>query len=299
MNGIDQASFQFNEKAALVVALMVTFLVFAVSLDLTMEQFRRVAKQPKAALVGLIGQFVILPALAFLVGRYLIETPSVALGLLLVACCPGGALSNYLTGLAKGDVALSVSISAISMVIAVVATPAVFAFWAAMNPDIKELLRDIKIDPKTVVIGFVVMLALPVAAGMWIRAKRAQAADKMRKPVRIAAAVVFAVVVAMVLGANMKLLVKFAAEALVPVVLTFAGAMVVGWALGWASRVGAADRRAIAIEVGVQNVALAIAISIAFFPGVTGAAVTAAMWGAVHVVGGLALAGAWSRVPTD
>lgn len=299
MNEIDQAQFQFNEKAALVVALMVTFLVFAVSLDLTWEQFRRVAKNPKAPLVGLIGQFIILPAVAFLIGRYLIDTPSVALGLLLVACCPGGALSNYLTGLAKGDVALSVSMTAISTVFSIVVTPAVFAFWASMNPAIKALLQDIKIDPKQVVIGFVLMVALPVVAGMLIRAKRPQVADKIRKGVRIGAGVVFAVVVAMVLGANMKLLAKFAAEALLPVLLTFAGAMMVGWGLALVARVGSPDRRAIAIEIGLQNVSMALAICIAVFPGLTGAVVTAAMWGAVHVVGGLTLAGAWSRVPTD
>ena len=94
VNEIDQAQFQFNATAGLIVALMVSFLVFAVSLDSTWEQFRSVARNPKAAVVGLIGQFGILPAGAFLVGRYLIDTPSVAMGLLLVACCPSGALSN-------------------------------------------------------------------------------------------------------------------------------------------------------------------------------------------------------------
>ena len=156
-----------------------------------------------------------------------------------------------------------------------------------------------QIDAKQVVVGLLVMLALPVFTGMLIRAKRRELADKMRVWLRPSAIVIFAVVVAMVLGFNMKLLAKFAAEALLPVVLTFAGAIAVGWALAWASRVAATDRRAIAFEIGLQNVAMALGMTIAFFPGLTGAAVTCAMWGAVHVVGGLVLAAAWSRIPTD
>ena len=91
----------------MVVGVMVGLLVFAVSLDLTREKLLRVLKGPKAPTIGLVAQFGILPAIAFLAGLFLTEAPSIALGLLLVNCCPGGALSNYLTGVAKGDVAIS------------------------------------------------------------------------------------------------------------------------------------------------------------------------------------------------
>lgn len=84
----------------MIVGVMVGFLVFAVSLDLTWEKLLRVLKRPKAPTIGLVAQFGILPAIAFLTGLYLTDSPSIALGLLLVACCPGGALSNYLTGVA-------------------------------------------------------------------------------------------------------------------------------------------------------------------------------------------------------
>lgn len=299
MNEIDQAQFAFNEKAALVVAIMVAFLVFAVSLDLTWDHFRRIGKNPKATIVGLIGQILLLPAVAWAVGRYMVDIPSVAMGLLLVACCPSGALSNYLTSVAKGDLALSVTISALSTILAVPLTPLIFAFWASQNPAIKELLHTVKIDPKQVVIGLTIMLALPVIAGMLIRAKRPALADKMRVWVRRGAILIFAVVVAMVFGSNMKILTKFAAAALLPVVIAFAGSMLLGWVVAWAARVNAPDRRAITLEIGLQNVAMALGLSIAFFPGLTGAAVTCAMWGVVHVVGGLALAGAWSRVPLE
>ena len=299
MHEIDQAQFAFNEKAALVVAIMVAFLVFAISLDLTTQHFRDVAKKPKATIVGLIGQLLFLPAVAWAIGRYMVDTPSVAMGLLLVACCPSGALSNYLTSVAKGDVALSVTISAFTTVLSIPLTPIFFSFWASQNPAIKELIKKFHIEPKQVVVGLVIMLAVPVGAGMLVRAKRPALADKWRVWVRRAAILVFSVMVVMVLGSNMKILAKFAGESLLPVALAFAGSMLVGWAFAWIARVGAADRRAITFEIGLQNVAMALAISIALFPGLTGAAVACAMWGAVHVVGGLALAAAWSRIPVD
>ena len=113
MEAIDQAAFAFDPRVGVIVAVMVGFLVFAVALDLTWAGLQRVLRAPKAPVVGLVAQFGILPAVAFGVGLYLTDVPSVALGLLLVACCPGGALSNYLTGVARGDVGVSVEFHAV------------------------------------------------------------------------------------------------------------------------------------------------------------------------------------------
>jgi BASS family bile acid:Na+ symporter len=114
MDDINQIAFSFDPRIGLVVGIMVGFLVFAVSLDLTWEKLLSVLKRPKAPTIGLVAQFGILPAIAFLAGLYLTDAPSIALGLLLVTCCPGGALSNYLTGVARGDVATAISMTTIS-----------------------------------------------------------------------------------------------------------------------------------------------------------------------------------------
>jgi len=96
LDAIDQVPFNFDPRIGLIVGIMVGFLVFAVALDLTWEQLRRVLKSPKAPAIGLLAQFGILPAVAFGAGVYLTDVPSVTLGLLLVTCCPGGALSTAL-----------------------------------------------------------------------------------------------------------------------------------------------------------------------------------------------------------
>lgn len=299
MSAIDQSAFHFSQTAGLAMAFMVGFLVFAAALDLTWLRFRRVLERPRATVIGLIAQFVILPAVAFGVGRLLVGSPSVAIGLLLVTCCPGGALSNYLTSVAKGDVATSICMTAVSTVVSVVVTPLLFAFWVSQNPKTAALLREIEIDPGRVVMALMIMLVIPVAGGMLVRARAAAMAEKMRRWVRRFAMLVFGTVVALVLGANFQLLSSYAVQTLSPIIVTFGVAVGLGWLLARLARLIDAERRAVAIEVAMQNVALAIAMAVAFFPTLVGVAVTSAMWGVVHLAGGFLLAGAWARVPLE
>jgi BASS family bile acid:Na+ symporter len=294
---IDQAQFNFSPTLGLAVAVMVGFLVFAVALDLTWAQFQRVLRRPKAPLIGLVAQYLILPSVAFAVGRMTVETPSIALGLLLVTCCPAGALSNYLTGVARGSVATSVSMTAISTLFSIAVTPVLFAFWAAMNPDTKAVLQTIALDPKRVIVTLLTMLVVPVTAGMLVRAKRPETAHRIRLWSRRIAGGVFAVVVAILLLGNVKVLGTFASSALPPVLVTFAIAVAVGWGLARASGLVAADRRAVTLEVAFQNVALAIGLAVVFFPALAGVAVTAILWGVVHLTLGSALAALWMRMP--
>lgn len=297
MPDIDHAPFHFNPTAALLAAAMVGFLVFAVALDLHWNQLRRVLRAPRGPLVGLAAQVGLLPGVAFAVGVLLTDTPSVALGLLLVACCPAGALSNYLTGVARGDVATSVTMTALSTTTSVLLTPLVFAAWASLDPGMRSMLQAIEVDVARVAFALVVMLALPVAAGMLLRARFPARADRIRAWIRPAAMVVFAVVVIGVLGSNVKVLIIHGREALLPVAIAFVVAVTLGWASARLAALSSPERRAVALEVGLQNVALAIGLAMAFFPGHAGVAITAATWGAFHVVGGFALASWWARVP--
>jgi BASS family bile acid:Na+ symporter len=297
MEAIDQAQFNFSPAVGLAVGGMVGFLVFAVALDLTWDQFHRVMRRPKAPLIGLIAQYLILPSVAFGVGLVMVDTPSIALGLLLVTCCPAGALSNYLTGVARGSVATSISMTAISTLFSIAVTPLLFAFWAAMNPHTQAVLQELEINPKRVTMTLLIMLVAPVTIGMLIRAKWPETADKIRLWSRRIAGGVFAVVVAILLLGNVKVLGTFAKSALPPVLLTFAIAVALGWGLARVSGLVAADRRAVTLEVAFQNVALAIGMAVVFFPALAGVAITSILWGVVHLTLGFALAAIWMHVP--
>ena len=299
MNDIDQIPFDFDPRMGMVVGIMVGFLVFAVSLDLTWDRMLRVIRKPKAPTIGLVAQFGVLPAIAFLASRYLTDEPSIALGLLLVTCCPGGALSNYLTGVADGDVATSISMTTVSTLFSIILTPLLFAFWASMNPSTLSLLQNISMDPQRVIMALLIMLFVPVITGMVLRARRPETANRIRKTVRLTAGIVFAAIVAMIIGSNLKSLKQLAQTALFPVIITFAIAVALGWSLGKLTGLMSADRRAVAIEVAFQNVALAIGLGITFFPSFAGIAAVSILWGIVHLTLGTGLALVWSRIKSE
>jgi BASS family bile acid:Na+ symporter len=296
MDDINQIPFNFDPRIGMIVGIMVGFLVFAVSLDLTWEKLLRVIKRPKAPVIGLVAQFGILPVIAFLAGLYLTDAPSIALGLLLVTCCPGGALSNYLTGVARGDVATSISMTTVSTVFSIVLTPVLFAFWASMNPSTLAVLQNIRMDPQRVIMTLLIMLVIPVTAGMLLRAKRPNTANRIRGVTRRVAGIIFAVIVAMIIGSNLKSLALLAQVAILPVLFTFVIAVGLGWGLGLLGGLVAADRRAVAIEVAFQNVALAIGLGITFFPSLGGIAAVSILWGIVHLTLGFGLAFVWNRM---
>jgi BASS family bile acid:Na+ symporter len=296
MDDINQIPFNFDPRIGMIVGGMVGFLVFAVSLDLTWEMLLRVIKRPKAPTIGLVAQFGILPAIAFLAGLYLTDAPSIALGLLLVTCCPGGALSNYLTGVARGDVATSISMTTVSTLFSIVLTPVLFAFWASMNPSTLAVLQSISMDPQRVIMTLLIMLVIPVTAGMLLRTKRPNTANHIRGVTRRVAGIIFAVIVAMIIGSNLKSLALLAQVAILPVLFTFVIAVGLGWGLGLLGGLVAADRRAVAIEVAFQNVALAIGLGITFFPSLGGIAAVAILWGIVHLTLGFGLAITWNRI---
>jgi BASS family bile acid:Na+ symporter len=187
--------------------------------------------------------------------------------------------------------------TAISTLFSIVVTPVLFAFWASMNPETRAVIEQIEIDSKRVVMVLLIMLIVPVAAGMIIRARHPETADKIRPWVRRIAGIVFAVVVAILLIGNINVLGSFATIALPPVLITFTVAVLLGWGLARASGLMDADRRAVTLEVAFQNVALATGLAVAFFPGLAGVAITSILWGVVHLTVGYAIAAMLMRLP--
>jgi BASS family bile acid:Na+ symporter len=151
-------------------------------------------------------------------------------------------------------------------------------------------------DPQRVIMTLLIMLVIPVIAGMLLRAKRPVTADRIRSTVRKIAVIVFAVIVAMIIGSNLKSLVLLAQTALFPVLFTFVIAVALGWVIGWLAGLMAAERRAVAIEVAFQNVALAIGLGITFFPSLGGIVAVAILWGIVHLTLGFGLAMTWNFI---
>lgn len=297
MSSIDQAALHFNAAGFMALNAILGLIMFGVALDLKAEDFVRAAKTPRAPAVGLFAQFVLLPAGSFLLTRALSLPPSVAMGMILVAACPGGNVSNFITHLARGNAAVSVSMTAISTAAATFMTPINIALWGSLNPETAQILRAVNVDPVGMLLSVFVVLALPLVLGMLVAAKAPRVAARLRRPMRILSLGFFVVFVAMAFRANVEYFTAFIGLVFLPVLLQNALAFALGYGMGRAAGLDPRDVRAVSIEVGIQNSGLGLVLVFTYFGGLGGMAVVTAWWGIWHIVAGLSLAFFWARRP--
>ena len=157
-------------------------MVFSIALELKIADFRRVALAPRPVVAGLIPQFILLPVGTWLATLALNLPANVEAAMILVAACPGGSLSNVITHFGRGNTALSVSISAVAALIALVATPFNFAWMVSNNPVTATWMRSLEIDPSGIWISLLVILAIPMSIGMAVAWKFPQLSARLTKP---------------------------------------------------------------------------------------------------------------------
>lgn len=294
---LDAIRISFGSAGIVAMNLVLALVMFGVALDLRVDDFRRVFHMPRAFVLGFVSQYLIFPALSFLLILALRPPPSFALGLLLVAALPAGNMSNFLTHLAKGTTPLSISMTALSTAAAPVATPLVFALWAPHVPGAAELLHTIRLDPMALLGSMVAVLGLPLAAGMWLRARRTPLADRWLRPLRRLSLVLFAVFVVAAVSANLgtlrDVLGRIAPAIMAQNALAIAGAYLVS-ALGGLAE---PDRRALSFEIAIRNAGLGLALVLTFFEGLGGMALATAWYGAWDLLTGGLLAQWWARRP--
>ncbi|WP_422909082.1 bile acid:sodium symporter family protein [Pseudomonas sp. MAC6] len=294
---MEPVNIQFDPSSLVLINIILAVMMFGVSLDLRLDDFKRIVREPKAPLIGLLAQFVLLPALTCLVCWALRIEPMLALGMMLVAACPGGSFSNIMTWMARGNVAVSVSMTAVSSLAASVLTPLNFGFYAWLNPLTRPLLTQIAMDPVSLLLLVLLVLGLPLIAGMWIGRRFPGLSLKVEKPLRIFALLVMLAFVTLAFSRNFDQFITHFHLFFWLVVAHNALALAVGYGCARLSGLPAADRRAITLEVGIQNSALGLVIIFTFFPQASGMLLIAAFWGCWHLVSGLALAFIWSRRP--
>jgi len=297
--GIDTIQINFNETALLIMNIVIGFIMFGVALDLQVSDFKRSLKTPKPALIGLACQFFLLPAITFVLVSIIQPIPSIALGLFLVAACPGGNLSNFLTHYAKGNTPLSISMSAISTVLAIVMTPLNTMFWASLYGPTKEIMTSFSISVVDMFTTIFFMLGLPLIIGMYIRKKFPKFAARFNQIMMKLSIVIFVLFVVIMVANNFNAFINNVGAVVWVVILQNLLAICIGYFSSRALKVNERDRRAIAIEVGIQNSGLGLVLIFTFFGGLGGMALVAAMWGIWHIISGLAIATFWSRRPPE
>lgn len=267
------------------ITILLGIVMFGMGLTITVADFKEVLTRPKDVAVGVVGQFLIMPFIAFLLVKAFNLAPEIAIGVILVGCCPGGTSSNVMTFLSKGDVALSVTITSITTLLAPIVTPALIYLLAS---------EYIDVAPSALFISIVKVIIIPIALGFIVQKlfnKQAKASVKVMPLISVVAIV--AIVTAVVAGNQQKIaetgLIIFAV-----VVLHNTLGYLIGYLFGKMFGMNLAKKKAVAIEVGMQNSGLGATLAIAHFSPL--AAVPSAIFSVWHNISGPILATIFSRM---
>lgn len=292
---IDQVHLNFNPGVQAILNGAIGLMMLGVALELKIDDFKRIVLNPKAPLIGLTAQFILLPAFTFLLVMIIKPHPSIALGMILIAACPGGNFSNLMTYLAKGNTAISISMTAISTLAAIFMTPLNVSLWGGLNPATAAILQEVSLNPFDVFKTVFIILGIPLILGMGIGHFMPRLAEKLQKPFKIFTLLFFIIVLAGALAANWKNFIECVGVVVLVVFFHNALALNLGYWFGKLARLPERDCRAVSIEVGIQNAALGLILIFNFFNGLGGMAIIVGWWGVWHIISGLITAFIFTR----
>lgn len=295
MGDVDGIILNFSPGSLHLLNGILAIVMFSIALDLKGSDFTQLLRSPKPLIVGMLSQFLLLPAATFLLVLAVEPRPSIALGLILVAACPGGNISNFITQRAGGNAALSVSMTAFATIGAIVLTPLNVAFWGNLYAPTRMVLRSVAIDPVSVAVTVLFMLALPLLIGVIVNSRLPDLAAKIRQPMQWISMGIFLTFIMLALAANWGFFLQYAGMVAVLVLLHNGLALATGYLFARLTGLSEYDRRAVTIETGIQNSGLGLILIFGFFAGLGGMAVVAAFWGIWHALSGIALAGWMAR----
>lgn len=260
-------------------------IMFGMGMTLLPEDFVRVAKMPRAVGCGIIGQFLIMPGLAWLIATGFQLPPELAMGFIIVGCCPGGTASNVIAYLAKADVALSVTLTTCSTLLAIVLTPLLIAVFGG---------QFLPVDAWGLFLSVVKIVVVPVAAGFLARRYMAKAAKSAIEFFPALSVLVIGLIIASIVAQSRDRLLEAVGRMGLLVVLHNSLGLALGYGLAAAFRLPVSARRTIAIEVGMQNSGLGVALAREHFADAI-VALPASVFSVAHNLTGSVLGQYWRR----
>lgn len=308
IQAIDAIVLNINTTGMNIINVVLAFVMFGVALDIRPRTFVDLLKKPKSLIIGVVCQLLLLPLVTFLLAIAATKAgwicPTMALGMILVASCPGGNISNFISSISKGNTELSVFLTAISTAAAIFATPANFAFYgnrylkyaSAIITEVPELQIPFWEVFKTIVI----LLGIPLTLGILCAHYKPGLAAKLKKPMKIFSIVFFAIMVVLTFGSNIDAFLKCIGSIFLVVLVHNLCALMTGFGTGCLFRLPFRDRRTLAIETGIQNSGLGLVLLFNknIFPslaGLGGMLVITAWWGVWHIISGLIIAAIFNK----
>jgi BASS family bile acid:Na+ symporter len=300
ISAIDSIQVSLNAGGMNTINIVLAFVMFGVALGIKPRMFVDVFKKPKSVLLGMLCQLILLPAftcgLAILFGSWI--SPMMGLGMILVAACPGGNISNFMSSLGKANIELSVSLTAISTALAVLMTPFNFWFWGNIYLDTASVAADV---PRLVIPlwdvfkTIFILLGIPLTLGILCSQYLPKVANALKKPLQWISIVFFIAMVILSFSSNMDAFLKCVKYIFLVVLIHNLLALSIGYTVGTVAKVPFRDRRTLTIETGIQNSGLGLALMLgttlfADFPPHGGMLVITAWWGIWHIISGLTVA---------
>lgn len=295
MQELDNVQINFDTQGLWILNIALALVMFGVALGITLSDFKNLIKEPKLVILGVLSQFIVLPLITFLFIISIKPQPSIALGMMMVAACPGGNISNFMTHLARGNTALSVSLTAFATFLAMIMTPFNFQFYGNLYEPTATLLNTIALDPMELVKLVVMILGVPLFFGMLMRRKYEQFAIKLSNMLKPISILIFIAIVVIAFWNNIDIFNQYVHHVLAIGISHNLLAILTGLGIATLFRLSFKDRKTLAIETGIQNSGLGLLLIFTFFNGLGGMAIIAAFWGIWHIISGLLLASFWSR----
>ncbi len=290
-SALDDFQLELGGPSEALLAFILAVMIFAVALGLRSEHFKFFKDNPAVYVGGVAAQLLGLPLLTLGLCYLLNPLPSVALGMILIACCPGGNVSNLLALFGRANTALSVSLTATSSLAAAFLTPVSIVFWCSLYPPTRNLLTEIKLDVISFLVQTMIILGVPLILGMIIARQFPKRAAQLQKPLAAIGGIGLAAIIIFACLKYLPVFVAIGLPLLGLVILHNGLAFGLGHITGIITRADTASRRALTFEVGIQNSGLGIVILITQLGGFGGAGAIAGLWGTWHIIGGLILVG--------
>jgi len=296
---IDSINVTLNAGGMNTINIVLAFVMFGVALGIKPRIFVDVFRQPKSVILGMCCQMILLPALTFCLalamGGWI--SPMMGLGMILVASCPGGNISNFMSSLSKANIELSVSLTAISTALAVLLTPANFYLWGNLYLHVANIAGDVPrlvIPVWDVFKTIFILLGIPLVCGILCSQYLPKLSEKLKKPFQWVSILFFIAMVVLSFAGNFDAFLKCMKYIVIVVFIHNFLALATGFSVGSIFKVPFRDRRTLTIETGIQNSGLGLVLLLgtslfADFPPHGGMLVITAWWGIWHIISGLAV----------
>ena len=292
---IDDIKINFDTEGLWVLNIAIAIIMFGVALGISINDFKRLFKKPKIVFVGVLSQFILLPAATFLIIYFLKPHPSFALGMMMIAACPGGNVSNFFSKMAGGNAALSVSLTAFATLICIFMTPFNLQFWGSLYEPTNAILEQVALNWKDLLKLVSLILGIPLLCGMLIKHYHTEMASKIEKVLKPLSMLVFIALIFIAFSQNLDVFINHIHHVVFLVIFHNIFAFILGYYTAKVFSLNKQDTKTISMETGIQNGGLGLLLIFGFFDGLGGMALLAAFWGIWDVFSGMALATFWGR----